>query len=976
MKHFNFLFKTLLLGGFFILISLNNLYSQNNWEVNGNGNYETWSIFLDNVTIDGNTPDNGDTLAIFVDGDTPVGIYAFDGTEDFTGNYQTNYEMIAFSQLSSGDGYNPGDVVTFKFWDEDQSDSITGNFNESVLLNNPSDANEYLDDGDGTLEYPSGNEPYSYVEVAFQSGNTIVGTVTLDRSCFTSVSDVQVTAEKSGDGTIHTTNPNNSGDYSFNGLEDEEYIIESTLSNYSTATITVSSTVDFSPSGSDTSPATRDIDMEAHIGFIDLTVLDGLTSDSVETATVKLHYKNDSSLIATSTAVTDSITRFRFDSVCVGNYFIAVAKTNYISDTVNSVAINSNGDTTSRTQTLYRESGTVVLDINDASTGDNITGALVESGDSTASEDNGIYTLTKQFGEHDITVSKDGYQTYTFQDFELTPGDTINQELDLAPVHFQFDGGNANQPVWTIYISSAKLDEVNLSVNDELAIYDDGDTLVGTYFVEQEFTETDTLDRYIKAYSQLANGDEGYSDDDTYYVRIYDYSEGEELEPNTLSIDNSVAGGNDLSAYNADNISPGAGTFPPDSIDPAYSYLNLTYLSDQDRNYNLEFGYQMISTNVDIHDDNDSIQEVFDSVLANLELVKNENGNTFREILSTWVNSIGRWGKTEGYLVKMSADDQLTVSGTPITDLAGNKIPLNDGFSIISYLPTTEKDAQTVFEDGLGVSDLDASNLVYVRNSEADHLWKVGGTWKNNIGNLKPGEGYLVKTDAKDTLDYSLVSSKSASANGESIPKFFTMAAGNPTDMIYTMYISSDNLQAGDEVAAYCDGKLVGSTVIQNPAVATDNNLNIFRTLAEGEGFEPGSDVTLKVWSPRTNTLYPNPEVEYKNPSGEAWMKTTYPSEDVQISFVDLSVKALGLNEGVMASEISAYPNPADNKLRIESAEKISEIRVTNAVGQVLISTEVNTKDYILNTSEMESGIYILEATINGNRTSLRFAVK
>ncbi len=973
MKQFNFLFRTLLLGGIFLLFSLTNLYSQNNWEVNGNGNYETWSIFLDNVTIDGNTPDDGDTLAIFVDGDTPVGIYAFDGTEDFTGDYQTNYEMIAFSQLSGGDGYNPGDVVTFKFWDNSQPDSITGNFNESVLLDNPGDPSEYLDDGDGTLEYPSGNEPYSYVSLDFISGATISGTLQLDQDCFTDVSQVEITAwdtTYSASNPAGATNPNINGDYSLNGLEDEDstYVVRYSLTNYFTVFDTIKPSS--SPTGNDTT-------LIAYKGFIDLTLLDGLTSDSIETATVKLHYKNDSSLIATSTSVTDSITRFRFDSVCVGNYFIAVAKSNYISDTVNSVAINSNTDTTTRTQTLYRESGTVLIDINDASTGDDVTGALVESGDSTASEDNGIYTLTKQFGEHDITVSKDGYQNYTFQDFELTPGDTITQELNLAPVHFQFDGGNSNQPVWTIYISSAKLDEVNLSVNDELAIYDDGDTLVGTYFVEQDFTETDTLDRYIKAYSQLANGDEGYSDDDTYYVRIYDYSAGQELEPNTLTIDHTRAGGTeDPSAYDADSISPGAGTFPPDSIDPAYSYLNLTYLSDQDRNYNLNFGYQMISTNVDINDNNDSIQEVFDPILANLELVKNETGNTFREILSTWVNSIGRWGTTEGYLVKMEEDDQLTVSGTPIADLASNKIPLNIGFSIISYLPTTEQDARTVFEQGLGVSDLDNSALVYVRNSDADHLWKVGGTWKNNIGNLKPGEGYLVKMNAQDTLDYSLVTSKSASAVNNNDPVFFPLEGGNPTDMIYTMYISSDNLQAGDEVAAYCDGKLVGSTVIQNPGVATDNNLNIFRTLAKGEGFEPGSDVTLKVWSPRTNTLYPNPEVEYKNPSGEAWMKTTYPSEDVQISFVDLSVKALGMNEGVMASEINAYPNPADNKLHIESAEKISEIRVTNAVGQVLISREVHTNDYILNTSRMQSGIYILEATINGNRSSLRFAVK
>lgn len=968
MKHFNFLIKALLLGGIFVLFSFSSTQGQNNWEVNGQPSYATWSLYLDNVTIDGNNPDSGDTLAIFVNS-TPVGVYSFSGSEDFTNDYQTNYEMTAFSQLDTGEGYSPGDQVTFKYWNESKSDSVTGSFNESVLLNNSSDPNEYLDDGDEVLEFPSGSAPYSYVSLDFVSGHSISGTVSLDQECFATITDVNIIAYDSAinnpDQPEASANPNTSGFYSLNGLtEDSTYVVRYKLDNYQTFKDTITDI-----QGDSTG---RDTTLIADKGVIDLTVKDGLTTDSIESASVKIFTQNDSSLIASTSSVTDTISSFRFDSICKGNYFITTAKNKYLSDTVSSIGITYHGDTATREKTLYRKSGTIVLNINDDSNGDDITGAIVESGDSTATEDNGIYTLERQFGAHDITITKDGYQQKTLTGLQLTPGDTINRDVNIAPLHFQFEGGSSFSHIWTIYIKSAKIDQANLDVNDEIAIYDDGDTLVGTYFVEKKFSETDTLDRYIKAYSQLANGDEGYSDDDTYYVKIYDYSANQELSPNTISIDNTVADGKDPGAYDA--AGTGGGTYPSQDIDPAYSYLDLTYLSDQQMSFNLEYGYQMISTNVEI---NDSIADVFDPVKPSLSLVKNENGNSFRKIGESWSDNIGSWRLEEGYLVKMDTADVLNISGAPITDLSTNQIAL-DIFNIISYLPTTEKDAKTVFKNGLGVSDLSNSSLDYVRNSNGDHLWYVNSTWKNNIGNMKPGEGYLVKmkTDTA-TLDYSnVLSSKGITSGKDQKPEYFTFSEGNPTEKIYTMYIRSENLEAGDEVAAFCNGKMVGSTVIEDPDDAMENNLNIFRKLATGEGFEPGSDVVLKIWSPRTKKLYTNPDVEYINEFSGAWMNTTYPSEAQRISFIDLSVKALGVEATPSLANIRVYPNPANNKLSVKSPDEISEIRIINTIGQVVISKEMNTKNHTLNISHLESGVYILQTVVDGHSRSIRFTVK
>ncbi|MCF8308723.1 MAG: hypothetical protein K9I68_06915 [Bacteroidales bacterium] len=64
MKHFNIFLKTLLLGGFFALISLNSAQAQH-WSVDGQSIYDTWSIYLDDILIDGSHPSNNDQVAVF-----------------------------------------------------------------------------------------------------------------------------------------------------------------------------------------------------------------------------------------------------------------------------------------------------------------------------------------------------------------------------------------------------------------------------------------------------------------------------------------------------------------------------------------------------------------------------------------------------------------------------------------------------------------------------------------------------------------------------------------------------------------------------------------------------------------------------------------------------------------------------------------------------------------------------------------------
>lgn len=959
---------------------LTNFTMGQHWSVNGQSNYDTWSIYLDDVTIDGATPAADDELAVF-SGTTLVGVYTFTGEEDFTADYQTNYEMVAFTHLDAGAGYTAGDVVTFKFYDSSESEETTGSFSEDVLLNNPADPSEYLDDDDGTLEFPAGDEPYSYVNLAFTSGNSITGTVTLDNDCFADVTDVLVSvvtdASNFSTSLVDTTHPNAYGDFVVAGLIDNSgtgdgYYVVLTLDNYGNvyyqtdvaSNSTAGNATEIYLTGNQTfvlDTNDNELLMVAQTGDIEVTVTE-TDGTAIENAKVTLYHAGDA--LALDSLNTDASGEGTFADLCLGDYILVASMDDYASTTSDTLNLDDDGTILSPSLELTRLDGTVVLNINDAVSGEAVTGASVVSGDSTAAETNGVYTLNLPWGnDQDIVISKDNYQQLTLT-LNVFADSTINREVDLAPNYFQFEGGNAFAPVWTIYVVNANIDGEPLDVNDEIAIFDDGDTLVGSYYVQEGDFDGAATDRVLKAYAELANGDEGYTGDETYSIKIYDFSAGVELVPtaDTINDETDLISTIDNGAYDAADNND---LFPSLDLIGPRSYLHMSYIPDQTMSFNLDAGYQMISANVVV---DDSLYVAFNDVLDNLEVVKNEDANTLREIAGNWVDNIGVWGTEEGYLVKMTAADQLSVTGQTAVD---GTVTLNAGFNIISYLETEAYDLESIVNDN-SIGTL--SNIDFIRDSEGNHFWNINGSWVNNIGNMNPGEGYFVKMNIADELDYAAVPSAKSTALEKAEPVHYTFEGGNPTEMVYTVYIESETLQAGDEVAAFNDGVIVGSTVISNPKDAYQNNLNIFEVLNSGNGFEAGHEMELRVWSPRTGDEYIQPQVEFIN-TANAYNKSTYPAEDALYSHVKLTVATLGYGEEEAVS-FRAYPNPVQDVMTIESSETITSYRVINTVGQVVMEQEVNLKNFTIDVSSFEKGLYIIEATINGSPGRIRIMVQ
>ncbi len=160
--------------------------------------------------------------------------------------------------------------------------------------------------------------------------------------------------------------------------------------------------------------------------------------------------------------------------------------------------------------------------------------------------------------------------------------------------------------------------------------------------------------------------------------------------------------------------------------------------------YPLKTGYQFVSSRL-IQENPDMLVVLENNLNDNLGFVRNTAGLTLTKIGSNWVNNIGDWVITEGYLFKMNNDDELIVTGQPVDPQT--PINLTEGYQMISYLQQQPNNALQLFEGVL-------VNIDFVRNTEGAVLRKIGPEWINSIGDIQPGEALLVKMHENDVLIY------------------------------------------------------------------------------------------------------------------------------------------------------------------------------------------------------------------------------
>ncbi len=234
--------------------------------------------------------------------------------------------------------------------------------------------------------------------------------------------------------------------------------------------------------------------------------------------------------------------------------------------------------------------------------------------------------------------------------------------------------------------------------------------------------------------------------------------------------------------------------------------------------------------------DQPNIADVFSGITSDIQLVKNNAGQTYIPAFS--INNIGNWDVTQGYNVKTSAATTLTIGCTEADP--STPISLSANWNTIGYLNATPMDVATAF------SPLGASVLLVKNNAGQTYIPAFS---INNIGSLQPGQGYQVKMASAATLVYPaarLSSAVSESYREQKRTTFFSppVNTGTNATIIFPQGALDESYAAGDEIAVLTQaGTVAGVAVVEEGAFALTvwgddaTNSNITEGMKEQEEF-------------------------------------------------------------------------------------------------------------------------------------------
>lgn len=408
--------------------------------------------------------------------------------------------------------------------------------------------------------------------------------------------------------------------------------------------------------------------------------------------------------------------------------------------------------------------------------------------------------------------------------------------------------------------------------------------------------------------------------------------------------------------------------------------------------------------------DSADMKFIFQNLIDNGSLVKiqDEEGWSLEDIgiFGGWSNHIGNIVPTEGYKIKVDADDSIEFCGTLVS--YPYPIPLNAGWNIIGYPRLDSVNALRVFEELIT-----NGTLIKVQDEKGQSIENLGnyGGWQNFIGKLATGEGYKIKLNAPDTLwiyesytdsisetpkdpgiGFKSVAINSQTKSAKEVNSFIentklksfgtnhfkVVFQGNGLDHMnfYLVGFPSDLFDIGDEIAVFDEEICVGAISVTNqhlknqiiPLTASSADL------IGNSGFTEGNRYKFRIWKAETNNEL---DITCKFIAGEQFF-TKYESALLSLEKnVSLDV---GDNKKVEEVSIICFPNPFREQIIIQinlSKESLVDISVFNQSGQKVKSlahNETISKGvYRLSWNGKEedgpsisSGIYFLDGTING----------
>lgn len=348
-----------------------------------------------------------------------------------------------------------------------------------------------------------------------------------------------------------------------------------------------------------------------------------------------------------------------------------------------------------------------------------------------------------------------------------------------------------------------------------------------------------------------------------------------------------------------------------------------------------------------------------------LNKVYDEDNNTikYNSTLGSWTNDIGAFEKTEGYLISVTANCELKITGTSVA--LPLDIALHPGWNIISYPRTEAVNAMSVIQPLIN-----QNKLVKVQDelgNSIENLKSYGG-WKNNIGNFIPGEAYkvYVSSDAVLTIQSSYPKSASNMLASAQTEHFFVNYEGNGLNHMNINLVGIDGsvgISAGDELAAFDGNICVGSIKLTQDQIAT-GSVSLISSYSTNDqavdGFIEGNSIQLRVWKKSTES---ESEILPDVLSGE--MK--YAQNGSVLAKLKSATITTGVDDLSDNLKVEVYPNPCKGQFSVrlsEMPEWGSKIDILDISGKLISSRQITDTTEEFNLNMVRPGVYLVRTFI------------
>ena len=403
------------------------------------------------------------------------------------------------------------------------------------------------------------------------------------------------------------------------------------------------------------------------------------------------------------------------------------------------------------------------------------------------------------------------------------------------------------EPVWdgnpframTIFCTRAHINGSTIGVGDEIGVFD-GNICVGAAVLDRVPTTGNPVQIICSAKEDGQNN--GFTDGNPMTFLLWDKTAGIVYDATAQFYDP------------ATNTPIAPAGF--EGLGTAAVQLDDNGIHAESQTLSLNSGWNIFSLAVTPNGSIDML-DILNPVLADLDKVLDEGGNSIVKLFGNWQNSIGNWTSTEGYYIKLKNATTVSIAGNPIsTPLCIN---VNTGWNIISY-PCLQnpQDALVVFQNLIN-----DGYLVKVIDESGNSIFKLFGNWLNSIGDLQPGKGYYVKVNTNSQVCIDCPGQGFMPKMVESTvplkPKHFTIEdKKNPYKPMSIYLVGAEvngvTLETGDEVAVFDGNQLVGASVVQSK-LGKYEPLEIIARMSDGDnnGFREGNALTFKVWQQGMN---------------------------------------------------------------------------------------------------------------------------